>query len=614
MPRPPLDLRAEAARPGTVILDPRQLAHGERRAWLFRSPERILAARRPDEVRGVLREAEALAREGRSLVGVISYEAAEALGLAVHPPAGELPLVWLGVYRKGIAIRREDWPDPPEGLGPWKEAVARGVFNVTGAEYQEAVERAREWMAAGDSYQVNLTCKFRFVLPDETDPFSYYCHLSRAHPVPFGACLNLGETQILSLSPELFLRRRGRRLTTRPMKGTMRRGLGVEKDERLRRELKRSVKNRAENVMIVDLMRNDLGRVCEIGSIRVPRLFECERYETVHQMTSTVEGAVREGVGLVEILEAAFPCGSVTGAPKYRTMQIIRDLEKEPRGPYCGALGRIGPGPDFEFNVAIRTLVHRAGRCELGVGSGITWASDAEAEWKETRLKTRFLYAPVREFRLFETLLLRSDGRYAYLPEHARRLGRSARYWGFRFPRKRVLEALEEAARRDIPNEGIIVRISLDPRGNVDVTTRPLDPLPALARVLLREDRARGRDPLVYHKTDSRAQYDRGAREARAQGCVDALFRNRRGHLTEGGFTNLFVELDGRWRTPPVEEGLLPGIWRADFLRRARAVEQTLTPDDFGRAARVLIGNSVRGAIDVAEVRDEAGKVLFHKE
>ncbi|HUT25869.1 MAG TPA: aminodeoxychorismate synthase component I, partial [Sumerlaeia bacterium] len=544
MPRPPLDLRAEAGRPGTVILDPRQLAHGERRAWLFRSPERILAARRPDEVRGVLREAEALAREGRSLVGVISYEAAEALGLAVHPPAVELPLVWLGVYRKGIAIRKEDWPDPPEGLGPWKEAVARGVFNVTGAEYQEAVERAREWMAAGDSYQVNLTCKFRFVLPDETDPFSYYCHLSRAHPVPFGAFLNLGETQILSLSPELFLRRRGRRLTTRPMKGTMHRGLGVDKDERLRRELKRSVKNRAENVMIVDLMRNDLGRVCEIGSIRVPRLFECERYETVHQMTSTVEGTVREGVGLVEILEAAFPCGSVTGAPKYRTMQIIRDLEKEPRGPYCGAIGRIGPGPNFEFNVAIRTLVHRAGRCELGVGSGITWASDAEAEWKETRLKTRFLYAPVREFRLFETLLLRSDGRYAYLPEHARRLGRSARYWGFRFPRKRVLEALEEAARRDVPNEGVIVRISLDPRGNVDVTTRPLDPLPTPARVLLREDRARGRDPLVYHKTDARAQYDRGIREARAQGCVDALFCNRRGRLTEGGFTNLFVELD----------------------------------------------------------------------
>ena len=622
-----------AQEPGTVILDTQKSTREGRGARLFHHPAQILQARQPSEVREVLSEAQALIAGGRCvLAGYIAYEAAGAFGLRTHPPLGSLPLVWFGVYPRpqrirnyvvqalacphdprARRIREEEWPEVSEN--PWAE-IRNGSFNVTGEEYMGAVDRVREYIAAGDTYQVNLACKYRFDLA-AIAPFEFYCLIRRGHPVPYGAYLNLGDVQVLSFSPELFLRRRGNVLLTRPMKGTAPRGRSWAEDERLRRELHASPKNRAENVMIVDLMRNDLGRVCEIGSIAVPRLFECERYGSVHQMTSTITGRVRPDVGIPEILAAAFPCGSITGAPKHRTMQIIAEMENEPRGIYCGAIGLLGPGPDLTLNVAIRTIVHRAGKCELGIGSGITWGSEAASEWLETQTKSRFLTARPAEFHLIETLLLRLDpaGRpeYAYLREHLRRLSQSARYWGFRFPRGKVQAALDETARRWSEERlaagdrsgALIVRLTLDRKGAAAAGARPFLPVSKPVRILLRPERLDSRDPFLYHKTSRRALYDRALAEARKAGYVEALFRNEEGRLTEGCFTNLFVEIGGQWLTPPVEDGLLPGLWRAQFLKARGAVERSLTAEDLDRAGRVVIGNSVRGEIEVDEVVKE---------
>ncbi|MBN1867237.1 aminodeoxychorismate synthase component I [Candidatus Sumerlaeota bacterium] len=598
---------------GAVVLDDQTAVSGGRRSRLFGAPEEMLVAHRPDKVVEILQRAERLAEQGKTLAGFLSYEAGAAFGLATAPPASDLPLVWFGVYDRGTRLREDDWRCLPNPVPP---AMHGGAFNVSPDDYIRGVERVRDFIAAGDTYQANLTCKYRFDLERGADPFDLYRHLRRAHPVAYGAYLNLGEAQILSFSPELFLSRRGDRLTARPMKGTLARGLGSARDEALRRRLRASEKDRAENVMIVDLMRNDLGRVCAVGSVRVPRLFECETLGTVHQMTSTVEGRVRPDAGFLEIVRAAFPSGSVTGAPKHRTMQIIRDLEREPRGPYCGAIGRLGPGKDFEFNVAIRTLVHRAGHCDLGVGSGITWSSQSEREWAETVLKTRFLASVPREFTLFETLRLDPDGTYTFLREHLARLARSARYWGWRFPRSRVVSTLEEVARK--PDEDAratdrdrIVRIDLGRDGTVAVATRPLTDLHPPIRALLSSVRTDEGDPLVYHKTSRRDAYDAALAEAKKHACAEAILSNGADRLTEGSFTNLFVQIDGRWFTPPLGDGLLDGVWRRHFLRRRRATQRSLTRDDLVSAERVVLGNSVRAEMEVGSILDETGNPVW---
>ena len=613
MTKPPIDLTQFAKAAGTVILDSQKKVRGRGRSWLFASPECVLAASQVDDVRPLLREAQRLLAKGKVLAGYLSYEMAGAFGLETHRPVPDLPLVWLGVYDRAIPIHPSHWSTP--NAESQRPRLVDAAFNVSGGEYGDAVERVRKWIAAGDTYQANLTCKYRFCLAG-ADPFAYYQQLRRAHPVPFGAYVNLGNAQILSLSPELFLERRGEVLTSRPMKGTIPRGRGYDEDARLRSQLALSDKDRAENVMIVDLMRNDLGRVCETGSVRVPRLFDCERYNTVHQMTSTVQGRVRPECGLLDVLEAVFPCGSITGAPKHRTMQIIRDLETEPRGPYCGAIGWFRPDGDFALNVAIRTVVHRDGQCEMGVGSGITWGSDPVSEWEETQLKTRFLSTAFREFRLIETLRLTADGRYAFLDEHLARLRRSARYWDFRFPRKKILAALKTLSRGEEmgagrpdatdapPAESIIVRLALASDGSVGVTTRALERLSSPVRAVLTDATVDRSDPFLYHKTDRRVHYDEALKRARAEGYAEGIFRNDAGRLTGGCMTNLFIERDGIWTTPPVEEGLLPGVWREDYCRRMGAQQRPITAEDLARADRVVIGNSVRGAIEVNSMWD----------
>jgi para-aminobenzoate synthetase/4-amino-4-deoxychorismate lyase len=389
--------------PGSVLLPGNSTWQDQAEAVVLHTPARIIHAHHPEQIEALLDEVQAATDAGDFVAGYLAYEAGAVFELATHEAEQGRPLAWFAVY-------------PPSNVLTIPQSDLRSLIstpipeasdfrlNVSAEQYQAAVLRVKELIAAGDTYQVNYTCRARFSLA--VDPLSYFCSLVASHPVPYAAYINTGDEQILSLSPELFLKRRGDLIETRPMKGTRRRGRTPEEDDQLARELITSAKDRAENVMILDMMRNDLGRFSETGSIRVPEMFTAERYRSVWQMTSSVTGIAPQGVSLAKIMAATFPGSSITGAPKRRTMEIIRELETEPRGVYTGAICLFLPGGDFTCNIAIRTLVHREGRFELGIGSGIVWDSDPEDEYKETLLKSQFAFKPCPDLRLFETLLL----------------------------------------------------------------------------------------------------------------------------------------------------------------------------------------------------------------
>ena len=587
------------SRPGSVLLSGRHSWQGDSSAVLLHSAIRVLRTESADQVPEILQQVEASTAAGHVVAGFLAYEAGAVFELRTHPRAASTPVAWFGVY-PGTHVSTLG----PSDLGAPDHLTVPVVqdfrLNVTREEHRAAVLRVKDHIAAGDTYQANYTCHGRFTMP--IDPWSYFLALVSAHPVPYAAYLNLGDTQILSLSPELFLRKRGATIESRPMKGTRPRGRTKEEDDALARALATSEKDRAENVMILDMMRNDLGRFCEVGSVTVPEMFAVERYRSVWQMTSRVTGAVRPGVSLVRIMADTFPAASITGAPKRRTMDIIRNLEREARGVYTGTIGLFMPSGDFTCNVAIRTLVHRDGRVNLGLGAGIVWDSDPDAEYEETLLKSHFAFSPRPRLRLFETLRLDEEGRYAYAADHAARLAQSAEYWGFPFDDTRFRQALRDVAAQ---RAGVAQRVhaELDASGDVHVQAVPLPSQPATPwRILIASHRTHSRDPLLFHKTTERAPYADALALAQGLGFDETLFINERGYLTEGAYTNLFVRLDGAWVTPPILDGLLPGIWRTHFMRETGASERSLTPADLSRAEAIVQGNSVRGAMPVREV------------
>ena len=464
-----------------------------------------------------------------------------------------------------------------------------GIGNLTAGidekQYADAVDCIRDYIFAGDCYQVNFTFPLNFAWFGH--PAALYARLRARQPVRYGGFLGDDKGGIVSLSPELFLEKAGERLITRPMKGTLAR-------DRPAAHLQASLKDRAENLMIVDLLRNDLGRVAASGSVVVEQLFAIEDYPTVWQMVSQVSARV-PGVSLADILSALFPCGSITGAPKVRAMQIIAELENTPRGLYTGAFGWIAPDGDLRLNVAIRTLELAADRTgRMGIGSGIVADSTAPSEWRECLLKAGFLRDCDPGLRLIETLR-REAGQYPRLSGHLARLQHSAAWFGFGYDEAAVRQRLAA-----MPASGVWrVRLTLDKAGAIDVQAFPLGDEPASPRLArLATTTIDSADPLRRHKTTARQLYDEALRGLDADSPVfDVLFLNERGELAEGARSNVFVERDGRLLTPPLASGALPGVLRADLLASGRAVEAVLWPVDLQQG--FWLGNALRGLIPV---------------
>jgi para-aminobenzoate synthetase/4-amino-4-deoxychorismate lyase len=560
-------------------------------------PVGVLEARRPDEVAGVLDAAEAAAARGLWAAGMICYEAAPGLDphLAVRPalpggPFADLPLAWFALFedREPAALPEPAEP-PPAPAGAWRA-------DTDLPRYRRDVETIRELIAAGEVYQVNHTIRLRSVV--RGDPRGLYRDLCLAQRGAHNAYLDLGRFRVCSASPELFFALAGDRIVVRPMKGTAPRGRYPGEDARAAEALRTSPKDRAENAMIVDLLRNDLGRIARPGGVRPTSLFDVERYETVWQLTSTVEAELRPGTSLGAVFRALFPSGSVTGAPKVRAMRAIAELERSPRGVYTGAVGYLAPGGGHDrvarFNVAIRTALVDAetGAAVYGTGGGITYDSDAAAEHREALAKAALLTVRRPPFELLETI--RADpGRDPWLlGRHLDRLAASASYFGFRLDRAEAEARVREAARgAEVP---LRLRLTLDRAGGIDVRAEPLPPPdPRPARVALDEPSVDPSDPMWFHKTTRRERYGEAA--ARHPGADDVLLVNLRGEVTESTIANVALELEGRWWTPPLEAGLLPGVERARLLEEGILAERTIRPDDVRRAARIALLNSVRG-------------------
>lgn len=560
-------------------------AHGERRSFVFQGLVRVVEAWALAEVLPGFEVIEDAVARGLYAAGFVAYEAAPAFepALAVRPPEGSLPLLRFGLFRERIEGRPPALGEPGGAfsLGEW-------VPSISEERYASAVERIRERIAAGDTYQVNYT--FRLRAPFSGDDAALYARLALAQRAAYSAHLRFGDLAILSLSPELFFDWRGDVLTLRPMKGTRPRGRWTAEDDALAAELLASPKDRAENVMIVDLLRSDAGRVAAPGSVEVPRLFEVERYETVHQMTSTVRARTLPGTRLSDLFRALFPSGSVTGAPKIRTSEILAGLEDSPRGVYTGAVGFVSPG-EAVWNVAIRTLVldRRAGRAELGVGSGITYDSEPAAEYRECLAKAEFARREPFDFQLLETLLLEPAGGFFLLDLHLDRLQDSARYFGFRYDREEIERRL---ARIASAADSLRIRLLLDREGGISIEAGPLLPSEEPVRVAFAAQPIDRREPLLYHKTTRREIYERRAAERPDLG--DVLLWNEEGEVTESTIANLVVEIGGERCTPPVACGLLPGVFRAELLRRGEVRERVLSREDVERAEAVWLVNSVR--------------------
>jgi para-aminobenzoate synthetase/4-amino-4-deoxychorismate lyase len=555
-------------------------------SWRFSGYRETLTAATAAEVPAVLQAAEEAATAGQYAVGFISYEAAAAINpeLPSLPPCQGLPLAWFAVFGERQAV------EPGAGL----PAAAVGQLpltpQLTAESYRSEIERIRALIAGGDAYQVNFTMQLAGEFSG--DPLALYGSVCRAQRPQFSALFDTGSQLIISASPELFFSLKDGRIVTRPMKGTAPRGRWPAEDRQLAAGLLASPKERAENLMIVDLLRNDLGKIARTGTVRVDSLFDIESYPTVHQMTSTVSATVRDGVTLAGILGALFPCGSVTGAPKRRSMEIIAASERQPRGIYCGAIGCLAPGGETVFSVAIRTLLveKSTGAISLGVGSGITYDSEPAAEYAESLAKAAFLSVGGEEFHLFETVRRDKDG-YRRVERHLRRIAESARLFGFPFDRD---EAERLLARLDARNEQPLrVKLSLFPSGRLAVSAEIIAPEPEPLVVGIAAVRVDPANRLLYHKTSRRELLD-GERRLRPD-CNEVLFFNTRGELTEGSYNNIILKSGGRLLTPPLESGLLPGVLRSELLASGAIEEKLLFAADLFSAEEIWLVNSLRG-------------------
>ena len=529
-----------------------------------------MVAKHIDEVLPVLEFAERESSAGSYVAVMLSYEAAPAFDsvFSVHKPS-DFPLAWAAAFSSASEIK--DLSTPTIASNSWTPRIGRD-------EYDNAVIQIEELIAAGDTYQVNYS--FPVTATFAGDHFEWYRSLCLAQGAQYSAYLDLGRYKVLCLSPELFFSRTGNHVVTKPMKGTAPRGRWLAEDRATAEWLKHSAKNRAENVMIVDLLRNDLGKVSVPGSVRASSLFDIERFETVWQMTSTVESTLKDGTTLPELMQALFPCGSITGAPKIRTMQIIRELERFPRGVYTGAIGLIQPGGGCVFNVAIRTVVldTESNQATFGVGGGVTIDSTTEREYEECLVKSRFLHSTPVEFQLFESLLL-EDGDYFLLAEHLERLKESAEYFGFRFAGTRINADLE---RIKTQSGSFKVRVTLWKDGRTETQIIPIKASDEVKRVTLAREPVDSSDRFLFHKTTRRRSGD------------DVIYWNERGEATESSTANVVVSIDGELYTPPLESGLLAGVFRNRLLAEGHIKERTISIEELQSTRDFFLINSVR--------------------
>jgi para-aminobenzoate synthetase / 4-amino-4-deoxychorismate lyase len=577
-------------------------SHGDnQRSFLFYDFEDILILRANDNPDNFFERVRAALKSGFWLSGFFSYESGylfEDSLRDIYREDKESILIWLGLSRAPLIVDHnfKYQTQSSESDLDLSYNLKNLKPNIDKSEYQSAIAKIKKYIERGLTYQVNYTFKYKFGFKGSA--LGLYLNLRRNQPTAYSAFINTGKSGIISLSPELFFKISQDKITTKPMKGTVSRGLLSSEDKDKADWLSKDIKNRAENLMIVDLLRNDLGRVSKAGSVKVRELFKVESYRTLHQMVSTVEGSLKREPDYRELFSSLFPSGSVTGAPKISTMKIIRELEKEPRRIYTGSVGYISPDREACFNVAIRTIFLERDRAEIGIGGGITYDSLESSEYNEAILKAGFLKEDLSSFKLIETIAWDPGEGYSFLQEHIERISDSAEYFQISFDLENLKERLELLKDSFKENNRYRVRLTIDIEGNIGLEHEPFKETLLPVKVKMSPSLIDPENIYLYHKTSKRSFYDRERAEALKEGFFDIIYFNNRAELTEGAISNIFLSIEGELYTPFLRSGLLPGILRARLLNSFKAYERVLTLKDLKSCDKIFIGNSLRGLLE----------------
>ncbi len=564
-------------------------------SFYFNNPKDVLILTNPQNTQKYFNNLEKLAQQ-YYVAGFFSYELGylfeEKFNYKKEP---DFPLALFCVYEKPAVYdhRKKTFIKGtfslPENHLDYKVENLR--LNIEKNKYLNDLVKIQEYISSGDVYQVNYTMKYKFDFSGS--PVGLYFDLKKKQDASYNVLAGFDDYHILSLSPELYFRKIGKEITVKPMKGTFRRGVNKAEDDKNVNFLSSDMKNKSENLMIVDLLRNDLGKISEYDSVKVLKMFEIEKYNTLFQMTSTIESRLKENISLYETIKGIFPSGSVTGAPKIRSMEIIDELEQESRKVYTGAIGFLGPGGEAKFNVAIRTVLLHKGKGEMGIGGGIVHDSTSEEEFEECRIKAEFLVKPaVSEFKLIETILY--DHRYEYLEFHLNRLKESALYFGFRFNYNEILEELE-CIKPALNDEKYKVRLLLDKSGKIVLSYEEIKIPENKLKITLSCKKTDTGNIFYFHKTTERDLYEKELCEARKNGFFDLLFFNKNEEVTEGAITNVFIEKNGCIYTPPLKCGLLDGVMRRVVVEKHHIKETVIKLNDLKNAEGIYVSNSIIG-------------------
>jgi para-aminobenzoate synthetase / 4-amino-4-deoxychorismate lyase len=576
-----------------VLLESLRPNPQESQTFFLEQPEKILKCGSAGEVEDLLSDVQEWVNNGYTAFGFLSYEGGYAfLPNLPEPPRLALPCAWFALskdFQKQL---------PPNFIPEAKQPAIHNLrLNQDLKSYEEALTRIKNYIWRGDTYQVNYTLRYNGQY--DGSPRDLYSWLRMQQRVNYAALIETPEWAVLSFSPELFFRNNGKEILMRPMKGTAPRGRTLEEDVENVAKLRSSEKEKSENLMIVDLLRNDLGKICESGTVQVPASMDVEQYETLLQMTSTVSGGLKSNITTADVLRATFPSGSVTGAPKIRTMQIIDELEKGGRGIYTGAIGWWSLEQSV-FNVAIRTIFLdlNSGDLEMGVGSGILYEADIEREYRECELKAKFLTEARSKFKLIETMRWEHSTGYRHLDLHLDRMERSAQYFSFQFNRDDVEKTLAANAPQF---QRARVRLLIDESGNTEIECYEIEIPKSPIRIMISKFRTNPDDRFFYHKTTNRNLYDEELRTARAQGYFDVIFQNERDEITEGAISNIFIEKNGKLYTPSINCGLLQGTYRRHVLESKEwdVQETILMLEDLRNADRIYVTNAIHGMLEV---------------
>ncbi len=602
-----------------VFLETKRYDRENRKSFLFLKPEEIVSCYCLGDLEEKLKRLDEALNQGYFIAGFIGYEAGYRLEEIVKTNKEySFPLLWFGIYKRPyiyehnagrfVGLSEEDSNFLRDLNSKLKKLKGRYVIkdikpNLSESEYIKDIKKIKEFIRSGETYQVNFTFKHKFSFSGSV--YELYKDLREKQSVCYSALIKFDNHFILSFSPELFFRKNKDLIETRPMKGTLKRGKDLAEDSKNIRALKKSIKNRSENVMIVDLLRNDLGRISEIGSVKTKELFKVEKYETLLQMISIIKSTLRKDILFSDIFKNIFPCGSVTGAPKVRTMQIIKQLEREPRLVYTGNIGYVSPKRESVFNVAIRTLIinKRENKGEMGIGSGIVYDSDPKSEYAECLLKSKFLTSKNIIFQLIETILYRPRKGYFLLGLHLKRLKNSSKYFNFCYNERKIKNKLREISKVFKNDKFYKIRLLLSKDGNIKTahiiikereSKRPL-------KVKFSNKKTSSDNIFLYHKTTDRNFYNEQHKRCKKDNLYELIFRNEKNEATEGATSNIIVKKGKFYYTPPVDSGLLNGVYRQYLMNRKNFAlrEKVLYESDIIEADRVYMCNSVKGMQEV---------------